>query len=304
MGLTLLEEIERDASDSRVPIGNLLRKCQILAARLDNAPLRDWVNHELNGYPADAAIPDYRVGLPTLLCGDFQNLAWRVSHQVLPIDGLPADIQERVGSQDLREGVAELEHIQRTAEGGAIRLYLSPNLWAGLAGIVGVQGYAPTNMWRELSASQIEGLLDQVRNRALNLALEIERLDPRAGGSAGGSGAVSADRVTQVFNAVIMGENVQYAPASANAYQTIVKQGDLDSLNARLRELGIDEADLDELAHAIDADGGATGIGPGPNVNGWLGRVTMRLARTAGGIGASASAGLIAAAVAKFLGLA
>ena len=46
----LLRQIRDAAVDGSEPIANVLRKCAVLAARLDNAEFKAWVFSELNGY--------------------------------------------------------------------------------------------------------------------------------------------------------------------------------------------------------------------------------------------------------------
>lgn len=58
--MTLLREIQEDATGTDVPVASLLRKAQVLAARLDHLPLRSWASNELDGYRGDDEIPDYR----------------------------------------------------------------------------------------------------------------------------------------------------------------------------------------------------------------------------------------------------
>lgn len=50
--MTVLEEIQNEAVDSKSDLGALLRKCKVLAARLGSKQLQDWLIWESNGYPA------------------------------------------------------------------------------------------------------------------------------------------------------------------------------------------------------------------------------------------------------------
>ena len=49
---TLLQQIEEEAVDSKSDVASLLRKCQVLATRLRNDALKDWIRYELNGSTA------------------------------------------------------------------------------------------------------------------------------------------------------------------------------------------------------------------------------------------------------------
>lgn len=57
----LIRSIQAEAIEAATSVSSLLRKCKLLAARLDHAQLAQWVEQELNGYPDDADLPAYRV---------------------------------------------------------------------------------------------------------------------------------------------------------------------------------------------------------------------------------------------------
>src|SRR5262245_6249009 len=73
--MTLLREIQEGATESSLSLTTLLRKCMILAARLDNQPFRDWIRHEVEGYPADrpGLLPPYREKRLLQVHGDFSG---------------------------------------------------------------------------------------------------------------------------------------------------------------------------------------------------------------------------------------
>ena len=59
--MSLIEEIQQEAIDSKSDLGSLLRKFKLLAARLGSRPLEDWLLWESNGYPDDVEVPGYRI---------------------------------------------------------------------------------------------------------------------------------------------------------------------------------------------------------------------------------------------------
>jgi hypothetical protein len=48
------------ALNSETQIASLLRMAKAIAVKLDLKDVDEWMTHELNGYPSDAFIPDYR----------------------------------------------------------------------------------------------------------------------------------------------------------------------------------------------------------------------------------------------------
>jgi len=59
--MTLLRDIQNSAIDSSSSLSNLLRKCKVLAARLQNEELKKWVDSELDGYQTRDEVPKYRI---------------------------------------------------------------------------------------------------------------------------------------------------------------------------------------------------------------------------------------------------
>lgn len=55
---SIVEELQRLAYDSAVPIADLLRRVKVAATKLGFSGAVAWVDSELNGYLGD--IPDYR----------------------------------------------------------------------------------------------------------------------------------------------------------------------------------------------------------------------------------------------------
>ena len=56
-----LRRIHDDAVSTATSVSELLRRVQVFAVRADQTELAQWVRFELNGYPDDAELPDYRV---------------------------------------------------------------------------------------------------------------------------------------------------------------------------------------------------------------------------------------------------
>ena len=74
--MSLLQDVQNAAIDASVPISTLLRKCAVLATRLNNDELWAWVAKELNGYKSVDDVPDYRIiGAPATghLAGPFRS---------------------------------------------------------------------------------------------------------------------------------------------------------------------------------------------------------------------------------------
>ena len=296
-GVSLLDEIQVAATDPSHSLSDLLRKCQILAFRLRHEPFKDWVSHELNGYPDDASLPNYRGSLrgevKAELVGAFGRAARNVS---VPLTHFPEEFRDQATEFNFYQGVAMLEGLIADARRTGDTRIISP-FPAELAALTPVwQGYQTIAMWLEVPVASVLGILDQVRSRALTFTLEIEAENPDAGATATKEPPVPLARADAIFQTVIYDSQVAIgANATVN-----VAHGDLVSLMAYLEAHGVANADRQELEAALKADKGNLG----PRVKAWLGEMTMKGASASGRITEGAAGGLIAVAVARFLGLA
>ena len=295
--VALLDEIQIAATDPAHSLSDLLRKCQILAFRLRHEPFKDWVSYELNGYPDDATLPDYRGSLRGEIKADLAGAFGRGAKNVsVPLTNFPAEVRDRATQFKFYQGVAVLESLVADARRNGDPRVLSP-FSAELAALTPVwQGYQTISMWLEIPIASVVGILDQVRSRALTFTLEIEAENPGAGATATKEPPVPLARADAIFQTVIYGGQVAIGPNAT----VKVTPGDLGSLMAYLEAQGVAQTDRQELETALKADKGDLG----PRVKAWLRGMAMKAASAGGRIGEGAAGGLIAGAVARFLGLA
>jgi hypothetical protein len=273
----------------------------VLAFDLGNAPFQAWVDQELDGYSDDAVLPTYRIGVSAAVKANAMNVVYRATNVVVPISAFPEGIYESLSSIDFRQSVGELEEIVSSARArgdGSVRVNIDASVW----GVVEFENdYNITDMWREISVALIAAILDAVRNTALRFALEMDRLDV-AGDLPTEAGQAT---ITNVFQTLVQGGTVSIAAHAEQVTQIgeiNVQEGDLDSLLAKLREVGMGEEDLRQLADAIAEDSGTTS-GPGTKVWSWLKRTAGKVPGTAGDVGLAATKAAVTAAVLKYFGM-
>jgi hypothetical protein len=92
--MSLLKRIQDNTLENDCDVANLLRRCKVLAAQADAPELASWVDHELRGYPAADALPNYRLLKPGSSKGHFSGPFGRlVKNAEIPIHTLPPAIQ-------------------------------------------------------------------------------------------------------------------------------------------------------------------------------------------------------------------
>jgi hypothetical protein len=103
----------------------------------------------------------------------------------------------------------------------------------------------------------IVSIIETVRNRVLNFALEIEAANPKAGEAAPGSKPLPDQIVNQIFNNYISGNVGNMVSGSSQFQQTAridVAKGEKAELRNALKSLGISKADITDLEAAIETE--------------------------------------------------
>ena len=177
-GLTLLQEIERDALDGGAPLADVLRKCIALGGQTGSTALREWARRELDGY-GDAELPPYRLVGAVMLAIDGADYAKSVQHQQLSSSDVPEFARAKLfGPVPLAHRVAELERL--AAAEGPIQLQdpLMPELVRLMNDRARGHGTAIHRMYWFVSTTAIHGVVDSIRTTLVSLVAEMRSATP------------------------------------------------------------------------------------------------------------------------------
>jgi hypothetical protein len=294
--VSLLSDIQSAATDPSYSTADLLRKCQILAFRLRHEQFKQWVAHELNGYPDDAVLPSYRGPFEADLKADTQGaFGAGVRNIGVPDWSIPEEVRAKVKEMAFYQGIGTLENLIRDAQRAGettVAVEFSTDL-AVLTSVVANQ--QTVRMWKQLPVALVAGILDSVRSKALEFVLEIEEANPDAGTSTTAEPPVPLAQADIIFNTVILGgQNAIGLGATVN-----VTPGDIGSLLAYLEAQGVAADDRTALQAAVQADDRQFG----PRVKAWLGSMAAKTASVGTTVAEKAAVGVIRAAVLRFFNL-
>jgi hypothetical protein len=212
---TLLQEIQEGCTVPNTPLSALLRKALILSKRLLHPPLGEWAQRELEGYPENIELPNYRGRRPCQVLGRFE--AGLGSGFVNPIPS--ANVEEEHRSMlfefELRKGVAMYEELVQEE---SLQMPWDQNFVSYYRNSF-YTDFALESAWRSVSASVLAQMLDAIRTRLLQFVLEVEEEDPTAGETAVGKTHIQPGRVTQIFNQIFNGDHAVFAASGDTVHQ-------------------------------------------------------------------------------------
>lgn len=274
--MKLLDTIIDSVTETKEPISDILRRCLVLAHKLKNDTLKEWVTNELNGYVGDAELPDYRIGYGTAL-GIFLGPGGRsIENQPLASAVLKEDLRHFATDVRLHEAIAAYE----SAQGNLT--YHAP--WpADLVAMYQrsfIQGFALASAWMPIPGTMMLGMIDTIRTRILTLCLEIQSALPDDVEKP--TEALPAEKIERMVQINIYGGNNNvgdHGVIHANINNVIA--GDLNSLKVALSVLGLNGSDAEELQIAIEADKKEDDPKPGLGKRAleWVGKAAVATAK-------------------------
>lgn len=301
--MQLLDDLIELLSSESAATESALIKAQVLAHRLGNTELAQWVEHELRGYPADAEIPSYRIVNVTLV-GHITNGVYHYSNQTLPTGHLPKKLQKNLTRRELRQSISVLEEWAKTENmGTTIPAELLPAFSEALS-----ETYYVQQAWGRFGVGSILQVLTQVRSRLLEFCLKIsdqfppDLTVPQVRERAEKMGS------NDVFRNAVFGDNatIIVGDGSIGSVKNRVAKNDIDSLIGYLAEVGVGSSDLQELRVAINDDASSTEVAKrelGPRVRSWIGGMVSKAGSAGWEVTIATAGNLLASAISRFYGL-
>ena len=174
---------------------------------------------ELNGYSKTEILPNYRV-LNVNSKGHFSGtFGSELRNADMPIFCLPSEFRENCSIAKFNSPIATLESLS-SSDSGVLTQDWNPIILAKYGSAM-YEGYHCIQAWKVLPASAVIGIIDTVKTKILNFALEIEMINKDAGDVEINSNPIPQDKVSQIFNINVSG-NVQNL-ASGN-HQSNIQQ--------------------------------------------------------------------------------
>ncbi len=162
----IIIELQHDALNRDVSITDLLRKSYVVARKLKISEFEKWLTQELEGYPDDSEIPEYRE-----MIGEVR--AWNTYHGWQPIYFEEAEIAETVSKRNNSQRIAEIENLLKTVNekgGGSLQMPFPAQQQNMICKAIGMQ----TQVTLMTTDSGLVRIIDAVRNIVLNWAIKLE----------------------------------------------------------------------------------------------------------------------------------
>jgi hypothetical protein len=209
-----IDTIIEDLVNPKIKLSDTLLKVQVLAFKLENQELKDWVDGELNGYVGKDR-PEYRRIPPAV----FGNLMQDVSYQILtrknyplPIEYLDKETADTLRNFRMDSKIAELESM--VEKEGSYQVNLPHFICQEFSELT--SPWIVDTAWQKIPTNNIQGIISTVKSVLLNFLLELNK---KIGNDSDLSILKKQNEVDEVFDKTIgsiSGENVHITIGNKN----------------------------------------------------------------------------------------
>ena len=300
--MNLLEDIQNAASDPSSSVSTLLRKCKILAARLGNQRLEDWIVWESDGYPEDVSVPNYRIWQLQVRGNFLGPYSSSLNLAPIPTVNLPKNLQKSYNEYKCRFSIASVESAMENENKTVLTT-------GGLASVLGrnvYSGMTCVECWAEFSVGDCIELLNAVRNRVLDFSLALWKENPTAGETSSTvQKSLSPEKITQIFNTTVhSGTANLLGTANNSSVEFNIGLNDFESVRHALKNNGVSEEDIAELKKVFAEDERPQSANQfGPKVNSWIAGMVKKTLDGTWNIGIGTAGELLADIISKYYGL-
>lgn len=307
--MKLINDIINELVDTEKSLSSPLLKTKVLASRLQNETLLNWVSNELKGYDTTRELPDYRKYNGNIN-GTYINGYKQYNDQPVPTAGLKVELEEILRSMDFYSSISALETLKSENKSGS----LEHTFPAELTGLIqqnwrkmGNPNLQLINCKKSVSVNVVVEILAFVRNNLLDFMLkidsefgnitEIEELKTKK------------EEIATIMNHTIINNtgdgNILNTGGKAQITATInIAKGSKEDLVKHLQDIGLSKEDTSELVEIIDSEEPRLDNNTfGQKVNSWTQKMLGKALDGSWNISIGAAGNLIAEAIKTYYGM-
>lgn len=207
----------------------------------------EWVKRELQGYSDEDDLPDYRMMITSVM-GHFTGpMQSQIKKALPPHPGFEKDFQV-----EMRQPLITLQTFADASEDPQLQWPAWRVEEYEKSGAFAIQFYGLFGAWNVITRQSLHGVIDTVRSKAMEFALELQMSFPDAGTVDGPSVATNTAVAPVVFNTTnnIYGHGANIATGSDIAQRSIIK-GNIQEFERQVKALGLGDADAAEFTAIV-----------------------------------------------------
>lgn len=245
----IIKELIDELSQSKTPLTDILIRSKVLAHRLKNEKIKDWINDELNGYQSEE-LPNYRI-LPCRVMGSVNNGIINRKNIPLPLYHLEKGIKDVLEKIHLYQSISTLEEISKNHDSEVISRVIPIELYNHISSVFS-DGFVVEYAQCEVSRIQIIQVLTSIRSKLLDFLMDIDDIVE----DENSINPTEIEQAKSMFNSAVFGDNATIIVGNHNQQKVTnhINKGNFNELEKILKDNGVADADIEELKTVIDTE--------------------------------------------------
>ena len=174
--LVAKSKIIKDLANDKVDLYTALKRTKVLLQDLNDEEILKWVNYEIEGYPDDVNLPDYRI-VPGQLYGSYikGSMAMHMKYQnvILPLGNMEKEYKDTLSSMRIYESI---EAVKEMVKGdNTISSVIPPDLFGYIASANNDPYMIISSAYIKGSKPQIINIFSKVTSKLLDILLLLEK---------------------------------------------------------------------------------------------------------------------------------
>lgn len=169
----IVEEAIIGMSDN-IPISQILRKAQVVAAFLGNSDFSSFVKNEQYGYAPNTNVPNYRIVKTQAIARFYKPFIGFEDVLIHPELIENKTIQKHLSSVELRQSLFEIEELCNQNEGGSYEMMIPVFAYSILEEMYKNQAKVH-KAWHRLSKASLLNVIELFKSNLLGVFLEMDK---------------------------------------------------------------------------------------------------------------------------------
>jgi len=236
--MKIIEEIIGELTNKDIHLTDVLIRTKVLAFKLKNNELKEWIDAELEGYTKNN-IPEYRV-LPCQITCTISNGFQRMQNYPIPLLGLDGKLKDLMTKMRLYQSISTLDDfVLDDSTNNTLSHYIPAEYYALLS-----RGFAHGVIvefaQRFIDRVQVIQVLTSVKSKLLDFLLKLNEEIGDTEDIKSLTVGKAKEKVSSLFNSAVFGNNTTIIVGDHNT-QTVsyITKGDFATLSNFLSEIGI-----------------------------------------------------------------
>ncbi|WEV45751.1 hypothetical protein OZX60_03200 [Streptococcaceae bacterium ESL0687] len=162
-------QLIKDIVTDKITLEEGLQRLLIISFSLENESLQNWIKNELNGYPDNKKLPNYRKKIAYKISYTGINGSYQVTNIPLPASYIPNELQKYIVEVGILDNIKTIEEIIRT------NAKVGRDLTNIAGSVYNKVGVVCLSITQEYSISSFLTIISNVKNKLIFVLNDLEK---------------------------------------------------------------------------------------------------------------------------------